>query len=217
MSSPIDEVPKLPSDPNGLNQSRAFDEDNNYMTDGWLEHDQATLHLRTTSDTREDSIQRPSPSQTRAQEYRLDDEMALLHAERVVSHAREQQEAAKLNNLASISRSKSRRADDPDEFDVNTNPIHEKNALYRPPEHPTTKVAAIFKKIHESSFLVRYFTYITPVVVILLIPLLLGALLFPSATVGGVYLMWFSVWLETVWLTMWLGRVSLYSTMSNHS
>jgi len=212
MSSPVDEVPKPHFDPNSIRQS-TFDEDNTSTTDGPSELDQATLLLRTSNDMREDSIQRPSPSQTRAQEYRLDDEMALLHAERVVSHVHEEQAAANLNNMASVSRSKSRRIDDPDEFDVNTNPIHEKNAVYRPPEHPTTKIAAIFKKIHESSFLVRYFTYITPVVVVLLIPLLLGALVFKSATVGGVYLMWFFVWLETVWLTLWLGRVSLKSPL----
>jgi len=206
MSTPVDEVPKLRFDPHGVGHLESSDDDNTYTPEG--------LHLHTSNDTQDDSIRRPSPSQTRAQEYRLDDEMALLHAERVVSQAHGQQAAANMNNVASMSRSKSRRADDPDEFDVNTNPIHEKNALYRPPEHPTTKIAAVFKKIHESSFLVRYFTYIIPVVVILLIPLLLGALLFKSATVGGVYLLWFSVWLETIWLTLWLGRVSIPSPVS---
>ena len=205
MSTPVDEIPKLNFD---SNNARSSDEENVYGGEGPSEHDQATLHLHTSNDTaQDDSIHRPSPSQTRAQEYQLDDEMALLHAERVVSRAREQEAAANLNPMTTASRSKSRRTNDPDEFDINTNPIHEKNALYRPPEHPTTKIAAVFKRIHESSFLVRYFTYITPVVVILLIPLLLGALLFNSATVGGVYLMWFSVWLETVWLTLWLGRI----------
>lgn len=47
-----------------------------------------------------------------------------------------------------------------------------------------------------------------PVALILLIPLLLGALLFKDATVGGVDLMWFMVWLEVVWLSLWGGRVN---------
>lgn len=42
---------------------------------------------------------------------------------------------------------------------------------------------------------------------ILLIPLLLGALLFTNATVGGVELVWFMIWLEIVWLTLWAGRL----------
>ena len=47
-----------------------------------------------------------------------------------------------------------------------------------------------------------------PLVIVLLIPLLVGALAYPNASVGGVRLVWFSVWLEIVWLTLWAGRVS---------
>src|SRR5271170_1273679 len=97
-----------------------------------------------------------------------------------------------------------------DTFDADTNPIHEKTALYRPPERPSTKVAAFFKYIHTSSWLIRYVTYIVPVVLILLIPLLIGALVprAKEACVGGVQLLWFSVWLEIVWLTLWAGRLA---------
>ena len=49
--------------------------------------------------------------------------------------------------------------------------------------------------------------YIVPLVVIILIPLLIGGLLFKRATVGGVRLLWFCVWLEIVWLTLWGGRI----------
>lgn len=56
-----------------------------------------------------------------------------------------------------------------------------------------------------------YFTYIVPVALILLIPLLLGALKYKNATVGGVKLMWFMIWLEVVWCTLWLGRASQLS------
>lgn len=61
--------------------------------------------------------------------------------------------------------------------------------------------------MHNKSVLVRYFTYIVPVVLILLIPLMLGAFVFKDRTVGGVYLMWFMVWLEVIWLCLWAGRV----------
>jgi small-conductance mechanosensitive channel len=44
-------------------------------------------------------------------------------------------------------------------------------------------------------------------VAILLIPVLLGAFQFQSANVGGVKLLWFGVWLEIVWLTLWAGRI----------
>lgn len=35
----------------------------------------------------------------------------------------------------------------------------------------------------------------------------MGALVFPNANVGGVSLVWFSIWLEIVWLTLWAGRI----------
>ena len=46
--------------------------------------------------------------------------------------------------------------------------------------------------------------------VLLLIPLLVGVLLpqAQKACVGGVELVWFSVWLQIVWLTLWGGRVA---------
>ena len=145
-----------------------------------------------------------SPSQTRAQERRLDDDLAMLQAERQVTT----QQQSDLHRSDTVHRTRSRRTDPVDEFDVNTNPVHEQNAVYRPPENPSTRLARIFKKIHNSSFLVRYFMYIIPVTGILLIPLLFGALLFKDAHVGGVQLMWFSIWLEIIWLTLWAGRVS---------
>ncbi|KAL9042426.1 MAG: hypothetical protein Q9180_000617, partial [Flavoplaca navasiana] len=121
-------------------------------------------------------------SQSREEESRLTDDLAMLQAERVVSSA---QTGARMTNSTSVHRSRSR-VEPVDQFDVNTNPIHEKAATFRPPDNPTSKIAKTFKKIHESSFLVRYFSYIVPVVLVILIPLLLGALLFKKATVGGI-------------------------------
>jgi small-conductance mechanosensitive channel len=107
-----------------------------------------------------------------------------------------------------MARSRSRTNVEPiDDFDVSTTPIHEKAKIYQPPEHPATKVASFFKKVHNSSWLIRYFIYITPLTLILLIPLLLGAITYRDSTVGGVRLLWFSIWLEIVWLTLWAGRI----------
>ncbi|KAI9704667.1 MAG: hypothetical protein M1820_005415 [Bogoriella megaspora] len=142
-----------------------------------------------------------SPSQTREESHRIDDELMVLQLEREVSRNAQARHEERLN------RSRSRRDDTVDDFDVATNPLHEKAAVYKPPEHPTTAVSKFFKKVHDSSFLVRWITYITPVVGILLIPLLLGIFVFEDATVGGVKLMWFGIWLEIVWLSLWAGRL----------
>ncbi|KAL9085779.1 MAG: hypothetical protein Q9165_007411 [Trypethelium subeluteriae] len=152
---------------------------------------------------------RQSPSQSREEAHRLDDELAMLQVERQISQPVDSEQIGRIasgTRERSMRRSRSRRDDTVDDFDIATNPLHEKAAIYKPPEHPTTNIAKIFKKIHQSSFIVRWFFYITPVVLIILIPLLLGTFLFKNASVGGVELMWFSIWLEIVWLTLWAGR-----------
>lgn len=147
-----------------------------------------------------------TPSARREQATRLEDDLLLLQAERVASRSTQ---SADHGDHASLGRSRSRRTEPIDEFDEATNPLHEKAAVYRPPETPNTKLSAFVKKVHQSSFIVRYFTYIVPLVLLLLIPLLVGALKYKTANVGGVKLMWFAIWLEIVWLTLWAGRVSV--------
>lgn len=178
-------------------------------------------HLRvTTSYMKGDDVQSRSPlspSGQREQSRRLADDLEMLHAERVVSSAAESNQD-NVNRSKSMARSRSRTAPEPvDDFDIDTTPIHEKTKVYQPPENPSTKFARVFKKIHNSSFLVRYFFYIAPLTLILLIPTLLGYWVFPSAHVGHVKLFWFGIWLEVVWLTLWAGRVSfqLY-LVTNH-
>jgi hypothetical protein len=127
----------------------------------------------------------------------------MLQVERQIST----QDEMNRDSSRSIKRQRSRRPDPVDEFDEATNPLHEKTALYKPPENPSTGFSKFVKRVHNSSFLVRYFTYITPLVLIILIPLLLGALLFKDAHVGGVRLIWFCIWLQIVWLTLWAGRL----------
>lgn len=155
-----------------------------------------------------------SPSQHREQTSRLDDDLMVLQAERMVS--KEELERETSSESRSINRTRSRTAQEPvDDFDISTNPIHEMTKAYHPPARPATRLAKFFKRIHESSFLVRYFLYITPVMLILLVPTLLGFFVFKRATVGDVELFWFGVWLEIVWLTLWLGRVSISSSITS--
>lgn len=142
-----------------------------------------------------------SPGQSREQAHRLDDDLAMLHVEQQVSHNEP-------SHSRSVRHSRSRREEPMDDFDEATNPLHEKVTVYKPPENPNTNIGKIFKKIHGSSILVRWFLYITPPTLIILIPLLLGSLLFKNATVGDVRLDWFCIWLEIVWLSLWAGRVS---------
>jgi hypothetical protein len=200
--------------PNPTQERRSSDEDGTLQgVDDGIDHN----HLRVTTSYVKgadhlglgDNHSSMSPSAQREASRRLDDDLEMLKAERVVSNAeRSQQES--MSRSRSLGRSRSRTAgpEPIDDFDVGTTPIHEKTKVYQPPENPSTSFAKLFKKIHNSSFLVRYFFYIAPLCILLLIPLLLGLLVFKRATVGGVRLFWFGIWLEIVWLTLWAGRVS---------
>lgn len=148
-----------------------------------------------------------SQSESREEELRLEDDLAMLQAERKVSRSQSHHHMGELTRSSTLHHKRTRQ-EPIDEFDVNTNPIHERASGFRPPEHPEGKFAKTFKRIHESSFLVRYFMYIVPLVLIILIPLMLGVLVFKRATIGGVRLLWFCVWLEIVWLTLWGGRIT---------
>ncbi|KAH7076470.1 Mechanosensitive ion channel-domain-containing protein [Paraphoma chrysanthemicola] len=146
-----------------------------------------------------------SPSQNREQASRLNDDLTVLQIEQGLSEKEALERNQSINR--SMTRVRSRREDLVDDFDAATNPLHEQAARYKPPENPTTSASKFFKKVHNSSWLIRYFTYITPMVLLILIPLLVGALAFKDAHVGQVKLVWFSIWLMIVWLTLWLGRV----------
>lgn len=173
---------------------------------GTVQSNRLKVNTEFDQDTR-DMMAMRSPSAAREQSLRLEDDLALLEAERVASVSTREETGDHEGNKSTLSRTRSRRSENVDEFDEATNPLHEKAAVYNPPEDPNTKLSAFIKRLHDSSFIVRYFTYIVPVVLLLLIPLLVGALAFPNATVGGVELLWFSVWLEIVWLTLWAGRI----------
>ncbi|KAL2817439.1 Mechanosensitive ion channel-domain-containing protein [Aspergillus cavernicola] len=209
MSTPIKETPP-PTYPEretrgrSLDSSRSSNEDT-YINDGSRHHNEDHLNIDTSYED-VDSRGR-SPSAAREEAKRLEDDLAVLEAERVASRSTHEGEKDARSDGHSLTNSRSRRPEDIDEFDEATNPLHEKAAVYNPPENPSTTISKFIKKLHESSFIVRYFTYIVPLVLLLLIPLLVGALAYPDASVGGVELLWFSVWLEIVWLTLWAGRI----------
>jgi len=193
---------------------RSGDDEGTVVGDGSVRHNspprpftgKSHLAVRTDGHAMDDIRSLQSPSRTREEAHRLEDDLALLKAERMVSAEADAKQA--LGHSKSVHRSKSRRDEPPDDFDLDTTPTHE-NSVYKPPENPNTSIGKIFKKIHNSFWLIRYFLYIIPVSCIFLIPLLLGIFVFPNASVGGVRLMWFSIWLEIVWLSLWAGRVSL--------
>ncbi|KAJ9224903.1 hypothetical protein DTO021C3_5922 [Paecilomyces variotii] len=196
-NSPSDDgtfIGEGPAEPNETNESN--EPNRNYLNIDTIDVPPPPLRVE------------PSPSQAREQAKRLEDDLALLEAERTAAASASQLDEGGSGRSTSMNRSRSHKSEPIDEFDAATNPLHETAARYTPPENPTTNFAKFFIKVHQSNLFVRYFTYIVPVVLLLLIPLLVGALRFKTANVGGVELVWFSVWLEIVWLTLWAGRIA---------
>ncbi|KAI9808994.1 MAG: hypothetical protein M1825_002283 [Sarcosagium campestre] len=205
MSTPIKDLPRPYFHHDNTRPSS--DEEGTFVGEESLD-DRRHLQVDTSRDGHDSHSQDAmSPAQTREQNSRLEDDLEMLRAEQVASNAAKSQTSSDLSHSKSLTQTRSRRSEPADEFDISTNPLHKKAAIYRPPENPSTNLAKFFKHVHNSSFLVRYFTYITPIVALILVPLLLGALVFKRANVGGVRLLWFSVWLQVVWLTLWAGRI----------
>lgn len=176
------------------------------------QRDRANSHLSVRTDYNpNDPIQAMnSPSQTREQESRIEDDIEMLKVERQVSKQAEDDNLSRTKSKdGDLYRHKSRKREEHvDEFDVATNPVHEKTQVYKPAEQPHTGFGKIMKRIHGSHWSIRWFTYITPITLILLIPLLLGIFVFKDhAVVGGVVMTWFCIWLEIVWLSLWAGRL----------
>ncbi|CAL3966245.1 hypothetical protein PZA11_002958 [Diplocarpon coronariae] len=201
--------PSLTS-PNNNNERRSSDEDGTLHNEDEVDrnHLRATTSYATGQQDHLDGNRSPiTLSAQREHSRRLDDDLEMLRAERVVSSA-EKSNNESMGRSKSLARSRSRAAAEPlDDFDIDTTPIHEKTKIYQPPAHPTTKLAKVFKSIHNSVFLVRWFFYIAPLAALLTIPIIIGFVTFEDASVGGVKLAWFGIWLEIVWLTLWLGRL----------
>ena len=206
MSTPVEEIrqPQIALPQYHAHKGHSSDSDD----EGTLSNEYDRPGRSTTNDSQAQNFlgEKTTQSQSREEEQRLEDDLAMLKAERKVSRSQSQQAPSALSRSMSVHRSRSR-PEPVDQFDVNTNPIHEKASTFRPPEHPDGSFGRMFKRIHDSNWLIRYFMYIVPLVLIILIPLLIGGLVFKRATVGGVRLLWFTVWLEIVWLTLWGARI----------
>lgn len=141
-----------------------------------------------------------SPSGQRAEASRLNDDLELLRAERLISNQVQEE-------MTSRSKNWSHNAGPEDAFNqptVKETAVKQKNkdaALY--------KFWLFLKKFPR---FVRYLVYLFPGAALLLIPVLIGALRFNPddklvGGTGGVQLMWFGIWLEIVWCSLWLSRM----------
>ncbi|KAH8196373.1 hypothetical protein TruAng_009456 [Truncatella angustata] len=159
--------------------------------------DQASTEARSPS-------QYLSPStdgRDREQATRLVDDLEMLRIQQMVSNQED-------NLRRSISKVRSRQ--EPVGEDVFNQPTP--GITLGPPIEPPSKANKVFVYLKKLPKVARYFLYLIPITLILLIPIFLGIFLDPQhqaaiGGTGGTQLLWFGIWLEVVWLSLWAARI----------
>ncbi|KIK67405.1 hypothetical protein GYMLUDRAFT_156530 [Collybiopsis luxurians FD-317 M1] len=88
-----------------------------------------------------------------------------------------------------------------EEFDSRN--ASESHLVYAKGDLPDNKAAKLYQYLLNVSVATRWFLFITPVLALLWIPGILGLTTFPNATIWGVKLLWWSIWLSVAWGGWW--------------
>lgn len=70
-----------------------------------------------------------------------------------------------------------------------------------------TAMGRFYDKVVSFSVVTRYMVYVVPVAAIIAIPIALGATTATETKVGGMRLLWFFLWIELVWLSIWIAKL----------
>ncbi|ORY79418.1 Mechanosensitive ion channel-domain-containing protein [Protomyces lactucae-debilis] len=177
--------------------------------------------FRDRSGSNHSKVSRASNKQSRTQQYAEQDAENIRAAERDASRmaaSRVRTGSMRPNNHGDLEKHQEDDNDDTlhehdgDSFDARADrPAHmPMSSRMRPAKRPLTALGKIFSWIHNFSTVTRWFLYITPVALILLIPILVGALKRTvdgqRLSVAGVDLEWFAIWWMIIWLTLWAGK-----------
>ncbi|KAH8887373.1 hypothetical protein GQ53DRAFT_749851 [Thozetella sp. PMI_491] len=138
-----------------------------------------------------------SPSESREAANRLNDDLELLRAERIVSNEEHSRR----------SRSRNRRNEPvEDAFQTNTSAAPVVAAT-----HKKTFLTWIWGKLKKFPRFLRYIVYAIPPAILILAPIFISVFAYtepkPVGGDGGVELLWFGIWLEVVWLTLWVSKI----------
>ncbi|WEW59797.1 hypothetical protein PRK78_005277 [Emydomyces testavorans] len=79
--------------------------------------------------------------------------------------------------------------------------------LQAPEDGTITRMGKFYNKILNFSVVTRYFIYVSPLALLIAIPIIIGATVAPDARIGGVAILWFFTWIEIVWLSLWISKI----------
>jgi len=142
-----------------------------------------------------------SPRDSREAANRLHDDLELLRAERVVSH----QERDSI-------RPRSRRSHHERVDDAFNTTAASPTTPAAPTAIKSTWLTKLWLRLKKFPRVLRYVVYAIPAGILILIPVFLDLFAYdrkgaPVGGRGGVQLLWFGIWLEVVWLTLWASRI----------
>ncbi|KAL7945482.1 Mechanosensitive ion channel domain-containing protein [Trichoderma barbatum] len=197
---------RVSSEMNRIEENDGETYDGNYNEQYDEKYEAPTLDtfntLNTLAPTHDDPNGAVTPISQRAEANRLNDDLELLRAERLISNQE--------HDLASKSRTRNRHHN-PEPEDA-FNQVTTEAVV---PEKKKNRDAALYKLwlfISKFPRFFRYIIYLIPGAALLLAPVLLGTFRFNGTEhavggKGGVYIMWFGIWLEIVWCSLWVTRM----------
>jgi len=147
------------------------------------------------------SLLSESSQESREEANRLYDDLEVLRAERVVSHQ---------HRTEARDRSKNRSRTEQIEDTFNRAATSSSSVPSTPPK--STWLTRLWKSVKKFPRVLRYVVYAIPPGVVILVPIFLDLFAYnrqarPVGGPGGVQLLWFGIWLEVVWLTLWASRL----------
>ncbi|KAH8703662.1 serine/threonine protein kinase [Talaromyces proteolyticus] len=74
-------------------------------------------------------------------------------------------------------------------------------------EDAINRMGRIYNAILNFSVITRYFIYVSPLALVIAIPIIIGATAAPNSKIGGVRIVWFFTWIEVVWLSLWVSKL----------
>jgi len=70
-----------------------------------------------------------------------------------------------------------------------------------------TVMGKLYSAIYNFSVVTRYFLYVLPLALVIAAPIVVGATVDKPAEIGGVSLVRFFIWVEVVWLSLWVSKL----------
>ncbi|KAE8353688.1 Mechanosensitive ion channel-domain-containing protein [Aspergillus coremiiformis] len=83
-------------------------------------------------------------------------------------------------------------------------------SLDDPEDGTLTRMGRIYQAIFNFSIITRYLIYVTPLALLIAIPIIVGATVRQETRIGGVPLHWFFTWIEVVWLSLWVSKLAAH-------